>query len=192
MQTSIPSPYKEGRPWHWRFLSLALMVLLYPKTYAAWVRPDSFDPKSEPKRQGGKSRPYLPYINPTPLRFDLAQPPPDLLTRPAAAGPPKIDHVEAIAPAADVVAPAPAPVAAAPTPVPAQAVPDHPAPGPKVAPPHDEPPPIIPDDTPTRTRHEDFLPYFRFPGADDKAPVIMPPDNGNFRPPPSSATYQQR
>lgn len=195
MQTSIPSPHKEGRSWHWRLLSLVLMVLLYPKAYAAWIRPDSFDPKSQPRRSGEKSRPYLPYINPVPLRFDLAKPPPDLLTRPPAAGPPTLDQPEADAPAQALPAAAPAPTVqptAAVTPDPVPAVPPVVAPVKPTAKPADEPLPIIPDDTPTGPRHEDFLPYFRFPGPSDKTTVVLPPESGNFRPPPSSATYQQR
>lgn len=55
---------------------------------------------------------------------------------------------------------------------------------------------IIPDDTrSTTTRHEDFLPYFRFPAGNDVT-VIVPADVGQPSSPgslpASSATYQQR
>lgn len=134
--------------------------------------------------------PYLPVCGAPPLRFERPAPPPDVATDPPAAAPPipSLDPTETLVATANSAAmqpvePAPAPAAVA--------EPDATEPA-KTA-----PRPILPDDTRPAVRAEDFLPFFRVPGAGRNpagASIVVPgvpaapPGPAN---PPSSATYTQ-
>lgn len=137
--------------------------------------------------------PYLPVLGATSLRVEEVLPPPDLVTRPAAAAPP----VPALTPTESSVAVANADAARSAavtpedsTPAPAKAVPPP-------APPRKMPPPILPDDVRPVVHPEDFLPYFQIPGSAKQAndvTLLTPgvPSAPTPAPiPPSSATYTQ-
>jgi hypothetical protein len=134
------------------------------------------------------SRPYLSAIGAPALRFGEAPPPPDL--RPAAGAPPTPKDEVAAAPAEVIAHEAPIP---AETPA-ATTVPQNVKPEPvkRAA------PPILPDDTRSKVRAEDFLPYFQFPGSASSTgdvTVIVPGAPAANAPaplPPSSATYRQQ
>ncbi|MBA4137965.1 MAG: hypothetical protein C0518_11665 [Opitutus sp.] len=133
------------------------------------------------------SRPYLTSTGAPGLRFGEAPPPPDL--RPAAGAPPQ--PKEEFFASADEQAAAEtlhlAPDAAVPTPAPDI----KPAPA-KIS------PAILPDDTRSKVRAEDFLPFFQFPGSASHpgdVTVVVPAAPGAAAPaplPPSSATYRQQ
>ena len=140
-----------------------------------------------------ESTPYLPVLGSPSLRVEEVLPPPDLVTRPAAAAPP----VPALTPAESSVAVANADAARS-----AAVTPEEPAPAavkavPPPAPPRKTPPPILPDDVRPVVHPEDFLPYFQIPGS-AKQPsdvtILTPGASSAPTPapiPPSSATYTQ-
>ena len=145
-----------------------------------------------PETSPSASRPYLAAIGSPALRFGELPPPPDL--RPAAGAPPvpkeevSLQEPESPPPAASMPTP---PESAEPTTNVAI------APVATKTQPARIPPPILPDDTRSKVRAEDFLPYFQFPanGANGDVTVIAPvaPAAGSVSPiPPSSATYRQQ
>ena len=166
-----------------RFIRLFSLLLvqhaLMPSVIDARSRlpgnPDG-DRSSEPA-----SLPYLKVAGAPSLRFRAAPPPPDLTSKPPAAGSPHPAPVKAVSAEPDVTMPAAEPVKVVKdsTPEPTGPVTNKPALT------------ILPDDTRSSTRPEDFLPFFQFPGASSElnAPA-RPPSQGQL--PPSSATYQQR
>ena len=160
------------RAWLCRALSgLALLVL------PAWaIKGTAPLPVSDLSAQEIPSLPYLRVLGPFPLRFqEVPLPPPDLVTKPVAGGPPQPSAAPApVTSSTPAASPAvPAPTATAPSSAPA-------------APPAATPPaPILPDETRPRVQPEDFLPFFQPPAA----PVDAGPPAAN-RPLPSSATYR--
>jgi len=148
----------------------------------------------------GASLPYLRYIGPPPLRFQVARPPPEITVRPlAAAGPPKSS--EKASSTLNPSAPLPSKATAGSASLAGSAVSvgkstgtvtvagkslDRPV---KPV----GPDPLLPDDAGPKVRPEDFLPFFQFPGARNAEPKTAaapaPPSPGVQ--PPSSATYQQ-
>lgn len=199
MQTSKPSPTTGEWPRHLRITSLMLMSLLTPKLHATWARPYPIDTAANHKHHSHHTKPYLTKINPPALRFVSAKSPSELLNRPPiAAGPPILDTPDDAAHEESIPPTTPDPV------LPREAMPDATATEsiPLAATKPDEiqkikpPPSIIPDDVPERTKHEDFLPFFRFPGQSeiDVTVAVPAPDQPSppTRLPPSSATYQQQ
>jgi hypothetical protein len=137
------------------------------------------------------THPYLHVVMPAALRFEDAEPPPDLVARPPAGAPPKPHEKDNAKP--DVVLPKPAATAApAPAPVPAKA---NEVPAPVTAAPAtpavQTPPPILPDDVPTQVRPEDFLPYFQYPGSARRGRGDAPPPPASPPLPVSTATYTE-
>ena len=173
-----------------RITSLVLVSLLCPSAYASWGHQYYID--TPRKQHANQTHPYLAVIGPPPLRFASAKPPPDLLVRPPAAGPPNITTVDKDAPPPLLQPDQPIeeiPVEHEHTPPPAITQEF------KVISEKKTPSAIIPDDIPSRTKHEDFLPFFQFPGQSGNVTIAIPaPDQP--APPPrlprSSATYQQR
>lgn len=132
--------------------------------------------------------PYLPVCGAPPLRFERPAPPPDVATDPPAAAPPipSLDPTETIVASANTAAMQPVEPAPPATAEPAPA-----------APAKADPRAILPDDTRPPVRAEDFLPFFRVPGAGrgtSGATLVVPgvpaapPGPANA---PSSATYTQ-
>jgi hypothetical protein len=141
---------------------------------------------------GTDSPPYLPILGAPSIRIEEALPPPDLVTRPAAAAPP----VPALTPTESSVAVANADAARSTVVAPEQPVEEKVAP-PAPAAPTRTPAPILPDSLHPVARPEDFLPYFQIPGT-AKQPgdvTILAPGAGSAPAsapiPPSSATYTQ-
>ncbi len=163
-------------------------------------------PRTRPARIGSdlgtmEGIPYLPVVGPPPLRFQEAAPPPDLVTRPAAAAPP----LPALSPAETSVALANAAASSASAALLAEAElaeeeaksKTKAAAAKPAAPPVKAPPPILPDSGRPTVRPEDFLPYFQVP-ISGRAPanvtIVAPvppaaPTPGTL--PASSATYKQ-
>jgi len=179
---------KKPRPVDARRAGFRLVLSLLPAV--AISAPTSLAPEYFPVAQ---SRPYLAIVGAPDFRFG-SPPPPD--SRPVASAPPQpaAERPEA-APAPAVEAPA---ATAAPSVMPEQAVaPAQPESAPKPVQ-EKTPPPIIPDNTRSRVRAEDFLPYFQFPssgGPNGDVTVVAPV--GPSAPtapaiPPSSATYRQQ
>ncbi|MBM3855722.1 MAG: hypothetical protein FJ399_21640 [Verrucomicrobia bacterium] len=177
---------------HW--LSLLLVPALTPHAVHSLPRARlPAGPLAIPRSP--ESPPYLAVTGAPPLRFQRPIPPPDLVTRPVAGAPPipQLSPTEVAVAQNNVVAAAPVVEPPRPplSPPPAESKP------PAAAPPERSTVrPIIPDDTRAPVRTEDFLPYFRLPGA--KAPgepgVIVPAQISAPAPaaiPPSSATYTQ-
>jgi|SRR5580658_3554697 hypothetical protein len=152
-------------------------------------------PAAASKMDNQYSACYLQAVGSPALRFQEAPPPPQpmqVLLRLAAAEaqvaepnpPPAPAEPAAVKPAA----PAPVPVSAPPKPVEGPDIVRPPSPPTAAA---EMAAPILPDDTQTRVRPEDFLPFFQYPGSaprDNGVPV--PP-----APPPqpqSTATYTQQ
>ncbi len=110
--------------------------------------------------------PYLVATGPPGLRFQALEVPPEPVLRPVVIGPPVpgLTAEETVVAAANTEAVQLPRDTGPPPPAPAVAVPSKPAPA-----------AILPDDTRPAIRAEDFLQYFRAPGAI----------------PPSSATYTQ-
>lgn len=147
-------------------------------------------------RPHSDSIPYLPVLGSPQMRIEEAPPPPDLVTRPAAAAPP----VPALSPAETTVA-----VSNADAAMPSPAVPEIPGLDSKSspaatlpsAPAGKTPPPILPDSTRPVIHPEDFIPYFQIPGtAKQLSDVTILAPAGQSAPapaplPPSSATYTQ-
>ncbi len=146
---------------------------------------------------GATSIPYLPVLGAISLRFEEVPPPPDLVTKPAAAAPP----VPSLTPTETSVAAANADAARS-TVVPAEPENEPPAEANSAAStttPASETkvsPRILPDTTRPVVHPEDFLPYFQIPGTGRPADVdvIVPGVLTAPAPaplPPSSATYNQ-
>lgn len=183
-------------------LSLLLLPAMAPEGAHAL-------PRSNPHGAGHDRRtdpqPYLPVTGAPPLRFQEATPPPDLVTRPAAAAPP----TPALTPTETSVALANAAAARSATLTDANAdvTPPQPAadtppassatPTPALTPPPKTPSAILPDNVGPAVRPEDFLPYFQIPGSAQAAgdvTVFTPAPKAPPAPaplPPSSATYRQ-
>jgi hypothetical protein len=146
---------------------------------------------------GPEPAPYLPVLGSLSMRVEEAPPPPELVTRPAAAAPP----VPSLNPAETSVALAnvdaartavTAPALEAPAEVKtSESAPAAEQPAPKT------PLPILPDTARPVVHPEDFLPYFQIPGSARQAGdvnVIVPAAPSAPAPaaiPPSSATYTQ-
>lgn len=142
--------------------------------------------------------PYLAALGPLPLRF--ARPGPEPTEEPPAPPEPKPVAPPALPPA----------VVKKPEDATPETLPDTPAAGDKDKPtetpgqaPKPEPEsfqpalPILPDDTKRELHPEDVLPFFRYPNAsgDNRVEVVVPITNNPSqpnRPPPSSATFQQK
>jgi len=169
---------------HWAGVRLVLTLLPVVATSAPSVAPEL--------SSDAMSRPYLATIGSPALRFGEAIPPPDLTVRPSAGAPPQPteehtavtpDNVKQDVP---VIAPAPSTAVEIGTPDPS-----------RPAPPAKTPAAILPDDTRTKVRAEDFLPFFQFPGttpANGDVTVVAPvPTAPTAAPlPASSATYRQQ
>jgi hypothetical protein len=193
MNLREPPQWPVGARRALRCLSLLLLPALAPKAANALPRSR---PPAEPtvRAPGAEPGPYLPALGAPPLRFRRSAPPPDLVTRPAAAAPPvpALTPTESTVAQANVAAAQSATVAAPHEAPPAVSKPKETPPPAKPA-----PPPILPDDTRPSIRPEDFLPYFQIPGA-GRAPgdvrLIVPgawPAPTAAPVPPSSATYTQ-
>lgn len=141
------------------------------------------------------SVPYVRAMGSPALRFrDAPVPPPDLVVRPVAGGPPQpaAPAANSAPKIAESAAPAPSPAPAEkPAVESAQAIPSVPG---GLAAPTTPPPSILPDETRPKVREEDFLPFFQFPASRDVtviAPIpASPPAPGPA--PTSSATYRQQ
>ena len=139
------------------------------------------------------SRPYLAVLGASPLRIREALSPPEMSVHPPAGAPPQPlaeapGSPDAIPPKAE----APTSAAMTPHPIPSGTEnPQVPAPEEKPIKPAKS---ILPDDTRTKVRAEDFLPFFQPPGAssnpNDVTVAPTPPAPGIQ--PPSSATYRQQ
>lgn len=141
--------------------------------------------------------PYLPVLGSLSIRVEVAQPPPDLVTRPASGAPP----VPALTAEESTVAAANADAARS-TATPSEQTPSpdaktdavHVTPPP--TPEGKTPAPILPDTTHPVVHPEDFLPYFQIPGTRQSPDVTVivpgvpaPPVPASL--PPSSASYIQ-
>lgn len=181
---------KKPRPVDARLAGFRLALSLLPAV--AISAPTTLAPEYFPAT---RSRPYLAIVGAPDFRFG-SPPPPD--SRPVASAPPQPaaePSETAPPPAADPAMTAvAAPVVPASEPAQAPAQPD-PAPAPS---PQKTPPPIIPDNTRSRVRAEDFLPYFQFPGSgNSNGDVTILAPGAPAAPsasaiPPSSATYRQQ
>lgn len=170
-----------------RWAGIRLVLSLFPGV--AFSGSSSVAPEIPPF----PSRPYLSAVGAPALRFGEAPPPPDL--RPAAGAPPvpkeEVHLAEAPAPAPTPLA---SPVASQPAePVASSAADIAPAAKPT---PGRAPAPILPDDTRSKVRAEDFLPFFQFPVTNPNGDVTVvapvPAANSAAPLPPSSATYRQQ
>lgn len=187
-------------------LALLLLPALAPGFSRAMPRPRVTPGPEVAVQRRHLPQPYLRVVGAPPLRFVEVAPPPDLVTRPPAAGkPPGLadNHETELDPSSEIMddsAPETAsatevvdamPVASPPpdTATPASRVPTAPAPS--------GPAPILPDDTRPSLRPEDFLPFFQLPGTSSVSAdvtVIAPVPRQAPAPPalpPSSATYRQ-
>jgi hypothetical protein len=158
---------------------LSGLAVLFLPAWAIKSTPSPSLPSPGTLPEDRRGMPYLRVIGPTPLRFEDAPiPPPDLVTRPVAGGPPQ--PAAPVAPAAGTPPP--------PSPAAGQNQASPPAPGQLSATP---PVPILPDETRPKVQPEDFLPFFQFPAA--PGDVIAPAaTNPSDRPPPSSASYRKQ
>lgn len=164
---------------------LALLLLPFLTLSRAWSRPNlpAIATLTPP---GG----YLIAVGAPSLRFQAAIPPPDLVARPAASAPPKIEN-SASHPDVLVFTP-PAASAAVSEPPPASTMTEETGDESNVP---RTPPPILRDELQRHTRPEDVLPYFQIPAAqpgDVGLIVPVPRSAGTPAPlPASSATYTQ-
>lgn len=177
-------------------LSLFLLPALVPD--GAHALPRSHTPAAGSDRRTDP-QPYLPAMGAPLLRFQPAAPPPDLVTRPAAAAPP----MPALTPTESSVAQANAAAARSTTITEATTLSPSRTPvaettSPKPVPPTTKAPtPILPDSTRPSVRPEDFLPYFQIPGSaqtPSDLTLLVPAPKTPPAPaplPPSSATYRQ-
>ncbi len=177
-------------------LSLLLLPALAPD--GAHALPRSTAPTAGSGRRTDP-HPYLPALGAPLLRFQEAAPPPDLVTRPAAAAPP----MPALTPTESSVAQANAAAARSTTvneatpPLPATPLTAETTSTKTVPPPGKAPTPILPDSTRPSVRPEDFLPYFQIPGSaqtPSDVTLLVPAPKAPPAPaplPPSSATYRQ-
>ena len=170
-------------------LSWLLLPTLAPAGLLASTRPRELPglPVGQP---GAESLPYLAAVGAPALRFLPAEPAPDLVSRPPAAGPPVPGPVR--------TAPAVAPSHAATPPAAAHDPADSPAVEPGAEPAKGRSLPILHDELRTQVRPEDFLPYFQVPGSATQPGAMVIPSayapRGAPEPaplPPSSATYTQ-
>ena len=181
-------------------LSLLLLPALAPDGVHALPR--SRPPGSGPDLRNAEPNPYLPKLGAPALRFQDATPPPDLVTRPAAAAPPTpaLTPTEASVALANAAAAHPAPASTSEP----RTVTSPPAPAPDANPqppaaaPVKTPPAILPDNARPSVRPEDFLPYFQIPGSAQQpsdVTLLVPAAPAAPTPPatlpPSSATYTQ-
>ncbi len=181
-----------------RGISLLLVPALAPHLAPVLAYPPAVTER-EADASGKASLPYLTVVGAPALRFQESIPPPDLVTRPAAAAPPvpplsPTEATVALANAAAVQPPRRATRESDEAPV-TDIKPDAAASPP---PPKTVPKAILPDDTRPSVRPEDFLPYFQLPGSARSANevnVIVPPSSLTAPAPapiaPSSATYTQ-
>jgi len=144
--------------------------------------------------------PYLPAVGAPPLRFQELAPPPDLVTRPASAGPPTpaLSLTESsVAMENAAAANSAAASVTMPDETPAIAVKPESKTRSSAAPAKATPPPILLDDTHAPVRPEDFLPYFQIPGSATQpgdVNLLVPVSRTAPAPaslPLSSATYTQ-
>lgn len=173
-------------------LSLVLLPALAPEGVHALPR--SRPPGSGPDLRNAEQNPYLPKLGAPPLRFQEVAPPPDIVTRPAAAAPPTpalspTETSVALANAAAARSTSTAPETPAETPTAPKSAPAPTAPA-------RTPAPILPDNVRPSVRPEDFLPYFQIPGSARTpsdvtllVPAAAPQPPATV--PPSSATYRQ-
>ena len=177
----MPPRASTPRPaWLYRFLR-GLTFLLLPTWLPDNAHATALARRRELPAETEPSVPYLVAMGPKPLRFqDAPVPPPDLVTRPVAGGPPQ--------PEAPALIPAPALVAAV-KPPPAETSPARPP-----APAATSAPSVLPDETRPKVRAEDFLPFFQFPANGDVTVVapVPPSPPASDHPIPSSATYRQQ
>lgn len=175
------------------FPCLALLILPLLVVCRAWARP-MLPPPTIPSA----SKPYLGAIGAPPVRFQEPAPPPDLVTRPAAAAPPQ---PSTLTESADGT-----PTAANPSnsPLSTSTVPTTPV-APAVNPTTDSaaasdsdasvpartPPPILRDEIHRQTRAEDFLPFFQIPIPQPGDVTVVPVPRQAAPLPNSSATYTQ-
>jgi hypothetical protein len=177
-------------------LSLLLLPAMAPEGVHAL-------PRSTPPGAGADRRtdpkPYLPAMGAPPLRFQEATPPPDLVTRPAAAAPPTpaLTLTETSVAQANAAATRSATVNETPVASAAQPQAGHEESTVKRPAPAKTPASILPDNVRPAVRPEDFLPYFQIPGsAQTPADVtlLVPAPKAPPAPaplPPSSASYRQ-
>lgn len=183
---SLPTGVHRGL----RCLSLLLIPVVAPE-----AAPDLSRHRGA---AGNDSVPYLTFVGAPALRFEKANPPPDLSVRPAAGAPP----IPALTPTEASVAQANAAAARSTTSTasPAESVATAAKADSKTPPAATKPSPapILPDDTRPAVRPEDFLPYFQIPGANKQPSEVnlTMPASALTAPaaaplPPSSATYTQ-
>ena len=138
---------------------------------------------------------YLPALGAPPLRFAEVAPPPDLVSRPAAAAPPQpaLTRTEASVALANAAAAQSAAISGARQARPAEGKAEVSSP----APDKPEPLSILPDEARPQVRPEDFLPFFQLPGSathPNDVTLVVPVPRAAPSPatlPPSSATYTQ-
>jgi hypothetical protein len=148
------------------------------------------------QRLGAEPLPYLPVLGSPTLRIEEAPPPPDLVTRPAAAAPPvpALTRLESSVAAANADAARTVASTRAQTEVTKSATSGTPE---ATKAPDRAPAPILPDTTRPVIHPEDFLPYFEIPASGSRRPdvtIIAPIPASAPAPapiPPSSATYTQ-
>lgn len=179
-------------------LSLLLLPTLVPTGADALPR-GHLPQEGTGSQRAAKPAPYLPIVGASPLRFQEATPPPDLVTRPPAAAPPRpaltptensvaIDNAAAAHSISNPPPDAEASSASVAKPT---------APARETAGSAKTPPAILPDDSRPAVRPEDFLPYFQIPGAarnPGDVTLLVPAASAAPAPaplPPSSATYTQ-
>jgi hypothetical protein len=180
--TSVPRGTGQALP------CLALLLLPLLAVARAWSRP-----MLPPQAISSDSKPYLGAIGAPPLRFQEPAPPPDLVTRPSAAAPPRPASKEE---SADVTVaeshPNPAPLGtAAPPPTSTDSAVTS---GADPSAPPRTPPPILRDEIHHQTRAEDFLPFFQIPATqpgDVNAAAVPRAPSAPAPLPTSSATYTQ-
>ena len=185
-----PSP-KGGLHRYFRMLSLLLLQHALAPSSSIDAHARSRLPANPPDTPltDLESRPYLRIAGMLPLRIKAVQPPPDLVSKPAAGAPPQpLTREDSLS--------TPGNPTIEPVNTTSDTIPAHPVSAPRPATSGKQPLPILPDDTHPTTRPEDFLPFFQFPGANHDmtivvpATIIRPPEPGQL--PPSSATYQQK
>ncbi|HEY0967498.1 MAG TPA: hypothetical protein VGD88_08920 [Opitutaceae bacterium] len=187
-------------------LALLLLPALAPGFSRAMPRPRVNPGPDAAVQPRHLPQPYLRVVGAPPLRFAADAPPPDLVTRPPAAGTPpgladnhetepapSLGNLDNSAPetasTTEVVDAMPVPSVQPADVAPASRMPSTPAPS--------GPAPILPDDTRPSLRPEDFLPFFQLPGTSGVSAdvtVIAPVPRQAPAPPaqpPSSATYRQ-
>jgi hypothetical protein len=134
-------------------------------------------------------------VGPPALRFrEVIEPQPDLTTRPPAGAPPHPSSSHPVREAVEMRADAASSSRAVTPAAPHSAAQQDDAKASAAPESGTTPVAILPDETRPKVRPEDFLPYFRFPGAgpnpEDVSSVPEPAKPGMQ--PPSSATYKQQ